>query len=104
RFTITQEMQWVAQNSTASACDSGGIGTNALMQVHESVTWIGAGGTAPVEATTTLAPPAGAYSAATGSIGVKVLNAAGQGVPNIAVQVNGPQNRSLPTTTEGCAF
>jgi Tfp pilus assembly protein PilV len=104
KFTITQEMQWVAQNSTASACDSGGIGTNALLQVNESVTWIGAGGTAPVEATTTLAPPAGAYSAATGSIGVKVLNAAGQGVQNIAVQAAGPMTRTISTTAEGCAF
>jgi Tfp pilus assembly protein PilV len=104
KFTITQEMQWVAQSSTASACDSGGIGTNALLQVNESVTWLGAGATAPVEATTTLAPPAGAYSAATGSIGVKVLNAAGQGVPNIAVQVTGPMSRSISTSAEGCAF
>jgi Tfp pilus assembly protein PilV len=104
KFTITQQMQWVAQSSTASACDSGGIGTNAVLQVNESVTWIGAGATAPVEATTTLAPPAGAYSAATGSIGVKVLNAAGQGVPNIAVQAAGPMTRTQSTTTEGCAF
>jgi Tfp pilus assembly protein PilV len=104
KFTITQEMQWVAQNSTASACDSGGIGTNGLLQVNESVTWIGAGGTAPVEATTTLSPPAGAYSAATGSIGVKVLNAAGQGLPNTAVQASGPMTRTQSTTAEGCAF
>jgi Tfp pilus assembly protein PilV len=104
RFTITQEMQWVAQNSTASACDSGGIGTNALLQLNASVTWVGAGATAPVEATTTLSPPAGAYSAATGSIGVKVLNALGQPLQNIAVQAAGPMTRTVSTTAEGCAF
>jgi prepilin-type N-terminal cleavage/methylation domain-containing protein len=104
RFTITQEMQWVAQSSTASACDSGGIGTNGLLQVSESVTWRGAGATAPVKAVTTLAPPAGAYSAATGSVGVKVLNAAGQGLANVAAQVTGPTSRTISTTTEGCAF
>ncbi len=36
---MTQEMQWVAQSSTTSACDSGGIGSNAMLQVTESVTW-----------------------------------------------------------------
>ncbi len=104
KFTITQEMQWVSQSSTASACDSGGVGSNAILQLRESVTWAGAGPTAPVEATTTLSPPAGAYSQATGSIGAKVLNAAGLPVGNVAVSIAGPMSRSQSTTSEGCAF
>ena len=49
KFTITQEMQWVGQSSTTSACDSGGVGSNSILQVSESVTWPGAGATAPVQ-------------------------------------------------------
>ena len=69
KFTVTQEMQWVAQSSTTSACDSRRhrhqrdhagerVGDVARRRALPQ----------PVEATTTLAPPAGAYSAATGSI------------------------------------
>ena len=43
---------------------------------------------APVESTTTLSPPAGAYSAATGSIGVKVQDAAGVPQDNTAVSIS----------------
>ena len=103
-FTITQEEQWVSQSSTTSACDSGGVGSNAILQLSESVTWTGAGPTAPVEATTTLSPPAGAYSAATGSIGAKVLDASGAPADNVAVSIAGPMSRSQSTTSEGCAF
>jgi hypothetical protein len=104
KFTITQEMQWVSQSSTTSACDSGGVGSNAILQLSESVTWTGAGPTAPVEATTTLSPPAGAYSAATGSIGAKVLDATGAPADNVAVSIAGPMSRTQSTTSEGCAF
>ena len=104
KFTLTQEMQWVAQSATTSACDSGGIGSNGILQVTESVTWTGAGATAPVKSVTTLAPPSGAYSAATGSIGAKVLNAAGLPVPNTQVSIAGPVSQGQATTAEGCAF
>jgi Tfp pilus assembly protein PilV len=104
KFTLTQDMQWVNQTATTSACDSGGTGSNAILQVSESVTWPGAGATAPVQSTTALAPPAGAYSAATGSIGVKVLNAAGLPSVNTAVTIAGPMNQTQNTTAEGCAF
>src|SRR4051812_29013490 len=104
KFTITQEMQWISQTSTTDACDSGGVGSNAILQLSESVTWAGAGATAPVEANTTLSPPAGAYSAVSGSIGAKVVNAAGAPVANVAVSAVGPMSRSQNTTSEGCAF
>ena len=104
KFTLTQEMQWVGQSSTTSACDSGGTGSNSILQVTESVTWPDAGGTAPVESVTTLAPPAGAYSAATGSIGAKVLDAAGLPLGSIQVSISGTSTQSQSTTSEGCAF
>jgi hypothetical protein len=97
-------MQWVAQSSTTSACDSGGVGSNSILQVSESVTWPSAGATAPVQATTALSPPAGAYSAATGSIGAKLLDAAGLPVSSAQVSITGPTSLAQNTTDEGCAF
>ncbi len=104
KFTITQDMQWVGQRSTTSACDSGGAGSNAILEVNESVTWAGAGPTAPVQSTTALAAPAGAYSAATGSIAAKVLNAAGLPASDVQVSIAGGASQSQATTPEGCAF
>src|SRR6185437_16820771 len=104
KFTITQDMQWVSQSSTTSACDSGGTGSNSILQVSESVTWPGAGATAPVQSTTALSPPAGAYSAATGSIGAKLLHAAGLPVQGAQVSITGPTPTAQATTAEGCAF
>ena len=104
KFTITQDLQWVSQTATTSACDSGGTGSNSILQVSESVTWPGAGATAPVRSITALSPPAGAYSAATGSIGAKVLNAAGLPVPDAQVSITGPTSTAQATTAEGCAF
>ncbi len=104
KFTLTQEMQWVSQSSTTSACDSGGLGSNSILQVSESVTWAGAGPTAPVRSITALSPPAGAYSQATGSIGVKVLDSNGLPVVGAQVSLTGVSSLSQNTTTEGCAF
>ncbi len=65
----------------------------------------GHGRTEPVTRSTTLAPPAGAYSASTGSIAAKVLDSAGRG----ARQRQRPDRRvrrplTQQTTTEGCAY
>jgi hypothetical protein len=61
-------------------------------------------GTKPVQATTTLAPPVGAFSSTSGNIGVKVLDAAGQPAENIKVRVVGPVTDTQESTTQGCAF
>ena len=105
KFTVTQDEQWVNQTATTSSCQSGGAGgSNAILQLTESVTWPGAGATAPVESTTVLSPPAGAYSAATGSIAAQILNAAGLPVTSASVSILGPSAQSQNTTAEGCAF
>jgi hypothetical protein len=74
------------------------------MQVTAKVSWPGMAGTKPVQSTTTLSPPVGAYSASTGSIAVKVFNSAGVVSQNINVKVQGPLTQTQQTTTEGCAF
>jgi len=104
RFTVTQQMQWVGQSSTTSSCASGDGGSNAILQLTESVTWPGMGATQPVQSTTALSPPVGAYSASTGSIGAMVLNAAGLPVVDAAVSISGTSSQTQSTTAEGCAF
>jgi hypothetical protein len=61
-------------------------------------------GTRPVQQTTTLAPPVGAYSASTGSIAVKVFNAGAEPAQNVNIKIDGPMTQTQESTTEGCAF
>ncbi len=61
-------------------------------------------GTNPVQSTTALSPPVGAYSASTGSIAVKVFDSTGAVSQNVNVKVQGPLTQTQQTTSEGCAF
>jgi hypothetical protein len=103
-YTIKQDIQWVGQSSTQSSCDSPGTGAGQIEQVTATVTWNNMAGTKPVQATTTLAPPVGAFSSSSGSIGVKVLDASGDPAENVAVRIVGPVTDTQESTTQGCAF
>jgi len=103
-YTITQDAQFVAQGSTQSSCDSPGNNSGMILAVNEKVTWKGMAGTQPVQSSTDLAPPVGAYSQSSGSIAVKVFNASSQVAPNINIKIAGPVTQTQATTAEGCAF
>lgn len=104
QYTVTQNVQFVGQNSTQSSCDSPGSNSGQIMQVQELVTWPAMNGTKTVKEVTLLAPPVGVYSASTGSIAAKVSDSTGAASQNISVQVVGPVTQTQQTTTEGCAF
>lgn len=104
KYVVTQDVQFVGQRSTQSSCDSPGSNNGQIMQVTAAVTWVGMAGTKPVQQTTALSPPVGAYSASTGSIAVKVYDSTGAVAQNINVQVQGPVTQTQQTTAEGCAF
>ncbi len=104
QYTVTQNVQFVGQNSTQSSCDSPGSNTGQIMQVEELVTWPAMGGTKTVSEVTMLAPPVGAYSASSGSIAAKVTDSTGAPAQNINVRVAGPTTQTQQTTSEGCAF
>ena len=96
----------MSQSSTTSACDSAGTDSGlhpaGARDGHVGRAWRG---TAPVRRATTLAPPVGAYSAATGSIAAKVFDAdRAPAVEASACRSSGPSTQTQQTTTEGCAF
>jgi Tfp pilus assembly protein PilV len=105
QFKVTQEVEFVGRDSTTSSCDSPGTpASEQIMQVSQTVTWPNMGGTQPVRQVTTLAPPVGAYSASSGSLAVKVYNAASKPDGGVSVQITGPETKTLATTSEGCAY
>jgi hypothetical protein len=102
-YTITRELTWVARDATNGPCD----GTNQnpeLLRVRVVVTWPNMRGVAPVTSDTTMAPPVGAYSANSGHIAVKVLDANGDGEFGTSVKITGPVTNTEPTNDDGCAF
>ncbi len=109
-YSVHQDIQWTWTNSNQSACDStapSSPGNTPVLQANETVTWTGMAGTKPVSETTTLAAPVGAYSSNSGSIAVKVLDAAGDPRSNINVRVqsvSGGTTDTQESTTQGCAF
>jgi hypothetical protein len=104
RYRITQDIQFVNQASNSSSCDGGSLTSGLIAQVTERVTWQNMGATKPVQTTTALAPPVGAYSQTTGGFAVKVLDAQGKPRPNVNVQITGPTTDTIETTVDGCAF
>jgi Tfp pilus assembly protein PilV len=104
QFTITQDIQWVGQTSSANSCDAGGSTSGLVAQVTESVTWANMRATKPVQSTTALSPPVGAYASNTGGLAVKVVDAQNQPRANINVQITGPSTDTQKTTAQGCAF
>jgi prepilin-type N-terminal cleavage/methylation domain-containing protein len=105
QYTVTQDITLTGQDSTTSSCDNPpGPGSGQVLKVVESVTWPAMGGTKPVTQVSTLAPPVGAYSTSTGSIGVKVSDSTSADEANVSVQVTGPDTQTQQTTSEGCAY
>jgi hypothetical protein len=102
-YTIRRDLTWVAKSATAGPCDASG-GTPQLLRVHVQVTWPDMNGVIPVVSDSTIAPPVGTYDPNTGHIAVKVLDANADGQENAIVSVTGPQNKTLTTNTQGCAF
>ena len=104
QYTVTQDAQFVAQGSQQSTCDAPGNSSGYILAVNEKVTWTGMAGTNPVQQTTNLAAPVGAYNASSGSIAVKVFDSNGAVAQNINIQISGPTSQTQQTTAEGCAF
>jgi hypothetical protein len=102
-YTINQDAEWVGQRAATSDCDSA-PGSAQLLRVTALVSWPAMGGTKPVQSTTTLAPPVGAYDPSTGSIAVKVFSASGAAQAGVPVTAVGSTSRTQNTTADGCAF
>ncbi len=110
-LTVTQTAVFVPKNAPSGACTAtnqgGAAGVQPVLLVTESVTWPGMRTTRPVTASTTVTPPVGAYSDATGGIDVKVVGQAGVRLAGITVTARSNTSGSvlsLTTDSNGCAY
>jgi prepilin-type N-terminal cleavage/methylation domain-containing protein len=105
-FTILRTVTSYSSLGTASPCDGTAGSFIKYKKIGIRVTWPRMKlGTSSVRAETLLAPGASSFDPTKGNIGAKVLNALGQPVEGIAVQVTGAAtNRTNYTDDQGCAF
>lgn len=105
-YTVTRTAQWSEMGQTAeSTCDEGGSIELAYLRVWVDVTWPGLGDRPPVTMETVMTPPKGTYSALTGHIGVKVIDASGEPFAGRTVTVTGASGTFTETTSsDGCAL
>ncbi len=102
-YTVNRELTWVPKSATNGPCDGTG-GSPQILRVRVSVTWPSMRGVAPVVSDSALTPPVGAYDPSTGHIAVKVLDRSAAPSFGSTVTATGPQMRTLPTNSDGCAF
>jgi Tfp pilus assembly protein PilV len=102
-YSVTKNVEWVGQGVSGSNCSSGGTTPN-ILQVSASVTWPSMLGANPVQSTTDLAPPVGAFSTTAGAIASQVGDSDGNPVSNVTVTITGPSASSITTGADGCAF
>ena len=105
-YTVTRTAQWSEMGQTAaSTCDEGGSVELAYLRVRVDVSWPGLGDRPPVTMETVMTPPKGTYSALTGHIGVKVIDASGAPFGGRTVTATGSSGTYTETTSDdGCAL
>ncbi|KQW46036.1 hypothetical protein ASC77_19250 [Nocardioides sp. Root1257] len=105
-YTVTRTAQWSEMGQTAaSTCDEGGSIELAYLRVQVDVSWPGLGDRPPVTMSTVMTPPKGTYSALTGHIGVKVIDASGAPFGGRTVTATGASGTYTETTSDdGCAL
>jgi prepilin-type N-terminal cleavage/methylation domain-containing protein len=103
QFSVRRDLTWVSKSATSGPCDAAG-GTPQVLRVEVSVTWPDMRGVNPVESDTVMSPPVGSYDPNTGHIAVKVFDRDANPQDDALVTLSGPQNKSLPTNSQGCAF
>jgi type II secretory pathway pseudopilin PulG len=103
-YTIKSSTTWLTDSPTgANQCTSSSSDANYL-QLTSIVTTTTLGTQIPAVRVDSLEAPSVRYSATHGALGVKVVDHAGAGVPNIAVNIAGAESDSVTTDATGCAF
>jgi len=105
-YTILRTVTSYSSLGTASPCDGTAGAFIKYKKISIRVTWPRMKtGTRSVRAETLLAPGASSFDPTKGNIGAKVVNALGQPVEGIAVNVTGSATNRIQYTDEaGCAF
>ena len=99
-YTVVSRGDWVSDNSDTASCTSTDSSLDYL-HISSTVTWPGMR-VSPVVADSIYAVPNGSFGANQGSLVVQVLDRNGDGVPNLPVNLSGPQSQSDSTNANGC--
>ncbi len=101
-YSIDSKASWVTDGTGTASCTSGAAQANYL-SISSVVTWPGMT-IKPVTVESITSPPIGSFNAGQGSLAVQVRDAAGVGVPDVAVTLTGPQGYTDVTNAQGCVL
>lgn len=108
-YSVQRQAEWIAQDAAEGGCDSPAEDQDlAFLRMTVLVRWPTMGDHPPINTESVLTPPVAAYDPFRGHLAVQVRDRDGVGAPGHRVTVTGPlpgvTQRSLVTTTTGCAF
>ena len=101
-YSINSKTNWITDAASSTSCAANGASADyiqATTTVDSPVK-----GMNPIVLSTLITPPIGTFDSTHGALAVQVNNAAGAGVPGVAVSLTGPQNANDTTDANGCAF
>lgn len=101
-YTVVSRTDWVVDATGLVSCTSDDAEAE-YMKLRSTV-HAPASVAAPVEATSLLSPPPGAFADDTGTAAVKLTDRAGQPLAGVAVDLEGPGSLSATTNEVGCAI
>jgi type II secretory pathway pseudopilin PulG len=103
-YTVASTTQWVSDGSGTATC----TGTDkqvSYLKLKSVVTWPNMRGGKPAVSESVLAPPAGSFSSSQGSLAIQIVGADGvKPVPNVRVDLAGPDAQSGVTNASGCVL
>ena len=101
-YTVVSRVDWVSDGTGTTSCATNGTAKADYLHLTSTVTWPRMGPVKPVQLDSLLAPPAGSFSQAQGTLIVSAQNPAGQPVSGVPVTAVGPQSLSDTTNSLGC--
>jgi len=108
RFTVTRDAQWETTSAEAAACTAlanSAVGQGRrFLQVNVAVDWERRRSGQPVRASTAITPAVASYRAGFGHVAITVVDRDGAPQPGVVVRLEGTTNRTVTTTSIGCAF
>ena len=101
-YTVVSRVDWVSDGTGTTSCATNGTAKADYLHLTSTVTWPRMGPVKPVTIDSLLAPPAGSFSQAQGTLIVSAQNPAGQPVSGVPVTAVGPQTLNDTTNNLGC--
>jgi hypothetical protein len=102
-YTVASRGEFVTNNTGTASCDEGTASAD-YIRITSTVTWPSIGSRPPVVAESIVSPPSGSIAADRGALAIEVLDAQGNGIPNVGISGSGAGAFNGTTGSTGCVI